>query len=108
VYCGAKIIGSGVMRHSYVESKDQNASNATVLINLNTIGNLDGVVRQMTRSTLQDWKRKKENYALTHSNAQIAKEIIKWTPTNVCSGDTGSIENSNRRSMLRSMKINPN
>jgi len=51
---------------------------------------------------------KKGNHALTRSNAQIVKEIIKQTPTNVCSGDTGSIGNGNRGSTLRSMKIDPN
>jgi len=107
VFCSVKIAGSGVTRHSHAESKDQNVSNATVLTNPKTIRNLDGVVRQMIRSILQDWKRKKRNHALTHSNAQIAEEIIKQTPTNVHSGDTGSIGNGSKGSILRSVKTGP-
>ncbi len=51
---------------------------------------------------------KKRNHAPTCSSTQIAKETTKRTPTNVHFGDTGSIGNSIRRSMLRSMKTDSN
>jgi len=96
------------MQHSCAESKVQNASNATGHTNLSTIRNLAGAARQTPRLTHQDLKRKKGNYAPTCSSAQIAEETTKWTPINICFGNTGSIENGIRGSMLRSMKTDPN
>jgi len=61
----------------------------------------------MTGSTLQDWKQRKENSVLIHSNARTVEEITKWIPTNVCFGDTGLIESGNKKNMLRSMITDP-
>jgi len=43
-------------------------SNAMVPTSPKTIANLGGVARQMTGLTLQDWKQRKENCILIHSN----------------------------------------
>jgi len=85
-----------------------NASNATVLTNLITIENSVGVARQMPRSTCQDWKPRRVNHAPTHSNVLTAEATTKPTPTSVCFGDTDSIGNGTRKSMLRSMKTDQN
>ena len=104
----AKIAGSGDTLHSHAESKVLNVSNATVHISQNTIVNSDGATKPMLSSTCQDWKPRKVSLALTHSNVQIITEIIKLTPTCVCSRGTDSIGNGIRRSMPRSVKTDPN
>ena len=48
------------------------------------------------------------NHAPTHSNILTAGETTKLTPTSVCFGDTDSIGNGTRKSMLRSMKTDQN
>ena len=54
-----------------------NVSNAMVHTNPNIIENLDGVAKQMSRSTHQGWKPRKVNHAPTCSNAQIVVETTK-------------------------------
>ena len=85
-----------------------NTSNATLLTNLITIENLVGVTRQIPRSTRQDWKPRRVNHAPTHSNILTAGATTKLTPTNVCFGDTDSIENGTRKSTPRSVKTDQN
>jgi len=77
VFLNARIVGNEATQLSHVEFKNQNVSNAMVPTSLKTIANLGGVARQMTRSTLQGWKQRKENHVLIHSNAQTVKEITK-------------------------------
>jgi len=96
------------MQHFHAKFKRLNASNAMGRTNWNTTKNLDGTARLMPRSTRQDWKQKKGNHAPTHSSVQTVVETIKQTPTNVRFGVTGSIGNGIRRSILRSMRTDPN
>jgi len=107
VFLNARIVGNRATRLSCVEFKNQNISNAMVSTSLKTIANLGGVARQMTRSTLQGCKQRKENYVLIHSNAQTVEEITKQIPTNVRFGDTGLIGSGNKKNMLRSMITDP-
>jgi len=44
-------------------------SNAMVPTSPKTIANSGGIARQMTGSTLQGWKQRKENCVLIYSNA---------------------------------------
>ena len=107
VFLNARIVGNRATRLSCVEFKNQNISNAMVSTSLKTIANSGGVARQMTRSTLQGCKQRKENYVLIHSNAQTVEEITKQIPTNVRFGDTGLIGSGNKKNMLRSMITDP-
>jgi len=61
----------------------------------------------MTRLIHQGWKQRRGSHALILSSAQTVEEITKRTPTYVCSGDTGSTENSNKENTLRSVKTDP-
>ena len=83
-------------------------SNAMAHTSQNTIGNLVGTARPMTKSTYQDLKLKRVNLALTHSNAQIVMETILPTPINACFGIIGSTESGIRKNILRSVKIGLN
>ena len=96
------------MQHFCIESKMPNVSNATVLTNLITIENSVSVTRQIPRSTYQDWKPRRVNHAPTHSNVLTAGVTTKPTLTSVCFGDTDSIENGTRKSMLRFVKTDQN
>jgi len=108
VFLSAKTAGNGDTQHFHVESKVPNASNAMVLTNPITIENSVGVARQTSRSTHQDWKPRRVNHAPTHSNVLTAGATTKLTPTSVRFGDTNSIENGTRKSMLRSVKTDQN
>jgi len=61
----------------------------------------------MTKLTHRGWKQRRGSHALILSSTQTVEEITKQTPTNVCSGNTGSTENDNKENMLRSMKTDP-
>jgi len=69
VYCSAKTAGSRAMLLFHAGFKEPSVSNAMVHTSWNTIENLDGAARLMTRSIHQDWKLKKGNLAPTHSSA---------------------------------------
>ena len=107
-FLSAKTAGNGDTQHFRVESKMLNASNAIVLTNPITIENSVGVAKQTPRSTCQDWKPRRVNHAPTHSNVLTAGVTTKLTPTSVHFGDTNSIGNGTRKSMLRSMKTDQN
>jgi len=107
VFLNVRIVGNGATQLSCAKFKNQNASNATVSTNQKTTMNSDGAARQMTRLTHWGWKQRRGSHALILSSAQTIKEITKRTPTNVCSGDTGSTENGNKENMLRSVKTDP-
>ena len=92
------------MQLSHAESKDQNASNVMVLTSPKTITNLDGVIRLMTRSTLQGWKQKKTTHVLILSNVQTVEEITKLILTNVCFGDIDLTGSGIKENILKSMK----
>ena len=108
VYCSVKTTRSGAMPHFHTEFKEPGMSNAMACISQNTIRNLVGVARPMTKSTHQDSKLKRVNLALTHSNAQIVVETILPTPINACFGIIGSTGSGIRKNILRSMKIGLN
>ena len=74
----------------------------------NTIENLDGAARLMTRSIYQDWKLKKGNLAPTRSSAQTVIETTLLTPINARFGATGSTGSGTRENMLRSVRIDLN
>jgi len=69
VYCSAKTAGSGATLLFHAEFKEPSVSNAMARTSWNTIENLDGAARLMTRSIYQDWKLKKGNLAPTRSSA---------------------------------------
>ena len=58
----------------------------------------------MRRQTLLVSRQRKVNHAYTLSSTLIVGGTTKLTPTNSLSGDTDSIENGNKRNMLRSVK----
>jgi len=68
VCLNARIVENGAMQHSCAKFKDQNTSNAMVLISPKTTAISGSVARQMTRSTLQGWKQRKGNHVLIYSN----------------------------------------
>ena len=96
------------MPHFCVEFKEPGVSNAMAHTSQNTIGNLVGTARPMTKSTHQDSKLKRVNLAPTYSNAKIVVETILPTPINACFGIIGSTGSGIRKNILRSMKIGLN
>jgi len=68
VCLNARIVENGAMQCSRAKFKDQNTSNAMVLISPKTTAISGGVARQMIRSTLQGWKQRKRNCVLIYSN----------------------------------------
>lgn len=71
---------------------------------MKTIANLSDIARQMISLTLLVLEPRKMNYTLTYSSALTAKVIIRWTLTNVYSGNTGLTVTSTIRKLLRSIK----
>ena len=100
--------GNGATPLSCAEYRALNASSVMVLTSQRTTENSDGAAKQTTRSTLQDWKQRKENPAPTHSNAWTAMVIIKLTQMHAPSGDTISIGSDRWRNILRSVKTGQN
>jgi len=78
------------------------------LTNLSTIITSLGIVKQIQKLILPDLKQNRVNYALTCSNTQIIKRIIKLAPINTLSGDITSIENSIPRNIKSFMKTEDN
>jgi len=89
VFFNVRIVGNRATQLSRVKFKNQNVSNTIVLTSQKTTVNSDGAARQMTRLTYWDWKQRRGSHALILSSAQTVKEVTKWTPTNVHSGDIG-------------------
>jgi len=58
-----RIAGNGVMPHFSGEFKDQNASNITVHINMNTTDTLHSVAKTIARLIPPDWKLNRANLA---------------------------------------------
>ena len=104
-YLNARIVGDGVMWLSHVESKEQDTSSIVVCTNPNITNNLNGVARQMIKLIPPILKLRKVNHAHMHSNARIVKTITRWTPTNVHSGNIGSIVTGIAKNKSKSVKI---
>ena len=90
---------------SHAESKEQDVSSTAVHTNPNTTDNLDGVARQIIKLISPILKLRKVNHAHIHSNAQIVEVITRWTPTNVHSGNIGSIVTGIAKNKSKSVKI---
>jgi len=108
VYRSAKTAGSRAMLLFCAGLKEPSVSNIMAHTSRNTIENLDGAARLMTRSIHQDWKLKKRNPAPTCSSARTAMETTLPTPINACFGATASTGSGTRENMLRSMRIDLN
>jgi len=108
VYRSAKTAGSGATLLFCAGLKEPSVSNAIACTSWNTIENLDGATRLMTRSIHQDWKQKKGNLAPTCSSARTVVETILPTPINAHFGATGSTGSGTRENMLRSVRIDLN
>jgi len=68
-------------------------SSITALTSLKTTINLDGAAKQTRKLILPALKQKQVNHVHIYSSAPIAIEITRWTPTCICSGNIGLIEN---------------
>ena len=101
----AKTVGDGDTQLSLVESKGQSVSNVIGPTNRKTTTNLGGAVKQMRKQIFHNLKPRRGNHVPTHSSVRTAKAIIKPILFNVHSGNTISIENGNKRNILRSVKI---
>jgi len=66
---------------------------------------LHGVTKQISKLTLQDLKLSRINHAYTCSSVQIAKVIIKLTPTNTLSRSTTSTESDIKKSIKNFAKV---
>jgi len=88
--------------------KEPDVSNAMACTSQNTIGNLVGAARPMTKSTHYNSRQKKRNPAPTCSSARIVMATILSTLINAHFGATGLIGSGIRKNTLRSVKIGLN
>ena len=78
------------------------------LKNLNTTSTLLNTTKQIQKLTSLDLRQNRVNHALTCSNVQIVKAIIKPIPINTLSNNTNSTKNSIPRNIRSFVKTEDN
>ena len=89
MFYSARTVGNGGIQHLFVVLTCPDVQSVTEYILPNIIERKCGVARK-TR-ILINWPLKKKSHVFMSSNAQTAKEIIKWTVLLVHFGKTVSI-----------------
>ena len=100
----ARIVENGNIWPSLAECKNLDTLSVTSLTSQNTINTLSGAIRQISKPICHNLKQSRMNYTPIHSNAWIAKMIIRPTLIHVHSGGTASTENSTQRNIRKSKK----
>ena len=103
-FLNTKTVGDGDTQLFLAESKGQSASNVMAPTNQKTTVNSGGVVKQTRKQILHDLKPRRENYVPTYSSVQTVKATTKPILFNICSRNIVSIENGNKRNILRLWK----
>jgi len=84
-----------------------NVRNTIVPTRLNTIGTWHGVAKQISKPIPSNSKLPKANPIHIASSASIAKAIIKWTATYICSENSGSTVIGTTKNHKSSKKSEP-